>query len=225
MNSQNGRRFGAIEVIIIINVILFIPWIVYFLVKIPHLLYLETILLNLNINHPNDYLSINDGALWQVLTAMFVHGGLGHLIFNMYGLYIFGKPLEKKWGGARFTFFYLITGILANVASVIFYMVSGSQVSLIGASGAVFGVLLAFGGYFPNVRLLLFFILPLKVKWAILLYAVVELAFEITNTINGIAHITHLFGFLFAFLYLLIIFKMNPIQKMFFPKDDDYIIY
>ncbi|HNZ28063.1 MAG TPA: rhomboid family intramembrane serine protease [Spirochaetota bacterium] len=225
MYNQSRRRFGAIEIIIIINVIFFIPWMVYFLARIPHLLYLESFFLNLNINNPNGYLSINDGAVWQLLTAMFIHGGLGHLIFNMYGLYIFGKPLEQKWGSARFTFFYLTTGVLANVASAIFYVITDSKVSLIGASGAIFGVLLAFGGYFPNVRVLLFFFIPLKVKWAILIFAVVELAFEITNTVNGIAHITHLFGFLFAFLYLLIIFKINPIQKMFFPKDDDYIIY
>lgn len=229
MLQKQRYPFGAVEVIIIINGIMFIPWILYFLTRIPTLLALQSFFLNLNINNPGRFeggaLSINDGAVWQLLTAMFIHGGIGHIIFNMYGLYIFGKPLELRWGKLRFVFFYIVVGVMANLASVVFFMLTNSKISLIGASGAVFGVLLAFGGYYPNTKLLLFFFIPLKVKWAVLLFAVVELIFEITNSVSGIAHITHLFGFLFGFLYLLIFFKTNAIQKMFFPKPDDYTIY
>ena len=92
---------------------------------------------------------------------------------------------------------------------------------MLGASGAVYAVLLAFGGYYPETRLLLFFVIPLKVKWAILLFTVVELGLEIFNFNTGIAHLTHLFGFLFGFIYLLLIHKINPIQKMFFKKEED----
>lgn len=220
------KNLGVVGTIITINVVLFIPWILLFIFQDKTLL---DYLLNygaLNINLAKLYEAmgvqqlptINTGAIWQLLTSIFIHGGIWHLVFNMYALYIFGKPLEERWGKGKFLSFYLIVGILANVASALFFMMGDQPVRLIGASGAIFGVLLAFGGYYPNVRLLLFFFIPIKVKWAILLFAIIELYAEISGTGSGIAHVTHLFGFLFGFLYLLIFFKMNPIKEMFFPR-------
>ncbi|HOJ62979.1 MAG TPA: rhomboid family intramembrane serine protease [Spirochaetota bacterium] len=222
--NMDRYKFGVTETIILINFIFFIPYILSFITASPFFYNLSIYYLGLNINSPYGFLSINNGAIWQVLTAMFMHGGLGHIIFNMYGLYIFGKPLELRWGGARFLSFYLTTGILANIASVIVYIFSKNSITLIGASGAVYAVLLAFGAYYPDVKLLLFFFIPIKVKWAILLFTVLSLFFQFSNIANFIGHLTHLFGFLFSFLYLLIFFRINAIKKMFFSKDD-YIIY
>ena len=101
---------------------MFIPYIIFYVFKIPDLYVISSYFLNLNINSPNNFLSFNDGAFWQVITAMFMHGGIGHILFNMYGLYIFGKPLEVKWGKSGFIAFYLTAGILANLASALVFI-------------------------------------------------------------------------------------------------------
>lgn len=218
------NKIGITEIIIIINVIVF-----FVLYLIPKLYFI----LSLNIGDPADFLnifripiafSINTHAYWQILTSIFLHGGIFHLIFNMYGLYIFGKPLEEKWGKKNFLFFYLTVGILANIASILFLKLTTSNpIILVGASGSIMGVLIAFGAYYPDVTLLLFFVIPIKVKWAIALYALVELFLEISSgATSKIAHFTHLFGFLFGFLYLLMFFKMNAIKEMFFSKRNYY---
>ena len=224
-NFYEKKQTKVIETIIIINVILFIPYIIYYIFKIPFIYAIVSNFLNLNINHPNNFYSINDGAYWQILTAMFMHGGIFHIIFNMYTLYIFGKPLVNKWGGTKFLLFYLTTGILANIASVFIFNLSNNPISLLGASGAIYAVLLAFVTYYPDIKLYFFALLPIKAKWAILLFTGIELFSEIANFNDGIAHITHLFGFLFGFFYLLLFFRINAIQKIFFPSEEDkYII-
>ncbi len=219
------NQIGVIEVLIGINFVLFIPYILTFITRDTFFYTLSLYYLGLNINHPQGFLSINDGALWQIVSAMFMHGGLGHIIFNMYGLYIFGKPLELRWGNARFLSFYLTTGILANIASALFYLYTKNSLILIGASGAVYAVLLAFGSYYPNTRLLLFFFIPIKVKWAIVIFTIISLLFQLTSFASFIGHLTHLLGFFFAFLYLLLFFRINAIKRMFFSNEDDYIVY
>src|SRR4030042_2086852 len=219
MYYQRNIKIGITEIIIGINIFAFL--IIYYLM--PNLFYV----FSLNIGNSGDFLSqsdipieytINQNAYWQLLTSMFLHGSFVHLIFNMYGLLIFGKPLEEKWGKIKFLSFYLTVGILANIASVLFLnLTTNDPVKLVGASGAIMGVLLAFGAYYPDVTLLLFFVIPIKVKWAILLYAALELYFEISNklrqSMGAIAHYTHLFGLLFGFLYLLIFLRINAIKE------------
>ena len=223
MNYNTDRKkYGAVEAIIIINSILFaLPWVYSFLTRDGILYNYIMGIFALHFNKPYTF-TINSGAYWQLLTSVFLHGGMWHLFFNMYALYIFGKPLEDRWGKVKFLSFYLTTGILANVGSIGFFSLTNASVSMVGASGAVFGILLAFGGYYPDVRLLLFFVIPIKVKWAILLFAGIELFAELTGSMDGIAHMTHLFGFLAGFLYLLIFFKTNPIKEMFFIKKTYY---
>jgi membrane associated rhomboid family serine protease len=222
MYYQRSRNIGIIEIIISINAAFFIiPRLLSYIMNSTAFLnsFYGLFALNININYP---FTINNGAFWQILTSIFMHGGMMHIFFNMFALYIFGKPLEERWGKMKFLSFYLTTGILANIASILFFILTVKNVSMVGASGAVFGVLLAFGGYYPEVTLLLFFVIPLKAKWAILLMAVLSLFFQITNTMGSIGHITHLFGFLFGFLYLLIFFKTNAIKEMFFRNRNYY---
>lgn len=226
-SNRNSSKYGATEIIIIINVILFIPYFFRYLPFFKELFVFSRMFLNINVLI-QDMPCINNGAVWQVLTAMFMHANITHLFFNMYALYAFGKRLEIRWGEVQFTLFYLTVGVLANVASAVLFVLLGQPTSLLGASGAVFGILLAYGGYYPDTQVLLFFFLPIKVKWCILLYAAIELGSELSSVAGGmhdrVAHCTHLFGFLFAFLYLLIFFKCNPIKRM-FGKQDDYTIY
>ncbi len=225
--SRPRYQIGATEVIIIINVLLFIIFSMGVYLKLNFgILAYHALVLHMNIpqlelaNYP---FTIETGAYWQLLTSVFMHGGLLHIFFNMYGLFIFGKPLEARWGKAKFLGFYLVTGVLANAASVLFFKFipfGGNQmeVHLLGASGAIFGIILAFAGYNPNAVLLLYFIIPLKVKWAVLIFAGMEIIAEVTQAKDGIAHITHLFGFLFGYLYLLVFFKINAIKEMFFQR-------
>lgn len=229
-SSSKWNKYGAVEILILINLIMFIPFVFFQYIRIPVLkdIYiLQATFLNLNVAKGYQGLAfINNGAIWQLVTSTFLHGGgIMHIFFNMYALYIFGKPIEQKWGTRDFLIFYLFCGIFANVLSIPIFMMSQGVISLSGASGAVYGVLLAYGTYYPDSRLLLFFVVPIRAKWAILILAVLALFFEISGSFGRIAHLTHLFGFVAAFLYIFLIKKINPIKKMFFPDKDDYIIY
>ncbi len=214
------QPISAINVIITINVICFVPWLFAYLFRSDTLLGFIQAFGGLNINLGRGYPSIDNSFLfsYQLLSAIFLHGGIGHLLFNMYALYAFGKPLEVRWGSVKFTLFYLTVGVLANLLSYLLFRYTGQRVSLIGASGAIYGVLLAFGSYYPEAQLLLFFVIPMKIKWVVPAFTVVELFIGMTGMNSGIAHMTHMFGFLVAFFYLLIFFKNNPIKLMYFPE-------
>jgi len=162
---------------------------------------------------------------WQPLTHMFMHGSLGHIFFNMFALYMFGRVLEDIWGPRRFLLFYLICGLGASMChmavlsyeympiyrevmadpslkSLPGYNVLISQATL-GASGAVFGLLFAFGYLFPNEMLYLYFAVPVKAKWFVAGYALLELFSGIRNSAgDNVAHFAHLGGMLFAFILL-----------------------
>lgn len=214
------KTFSIVNIIIIINCILFIPWILGYVTGFKQLLGYEFLFGALNIGFVQPQIPSIDNGLqfsYQLLTSVFLHGNLAHLVLNMYALYAFGKPLERRWGSGHFMAFYLTVGVLANVASYLFFRLTGAEnVSLIGASGAIYGVLLAFGSYYPEIKVLLFFIIPLKIKWMVPLFAIFELFIEMTGSADGIAHITHLFGFLFAFIYCLAVFRFNAVRQMYF---------
>lgn len=218
--SLKSNSFSIVNVIIKINCVLFIPWVWGYITPNRGLLGCELLYGALNIGFNDIRIPSIDNGLqysYQLLTSIFLHGNLAHLVLNMYALHAFGKPLERRWGCRNFWMFYLVVGILANVASYCFFhFTKANSVALIGASGAIYGVLLAFGAYYPEVKVLLFFIIPLKIKWMVPLFAVIELLIEISGSMDGIAHVTHLFGFVFAFFYCLIVFRFNPIRQMYF---------
>lgn len=218
--SLKSKDFSVVKLIIIINCVLFIPWVLNYVTHNRVLLGYEFLFGALNIGFPDVRVpSIDNGFqfIYQLLTSMFLHGNLAHLVLNMNALYAFGRTLEERWGKGHFLAFYLVVGVLANVASYFFFHLTGAKnVSLVGASGAIYGVLLAFGAYYPEIKLLLFFVIPLKIKWLVPLFALFELIIEISGNADGIAHITHLFGFLFAFVYCLIVFRFNAIRQMYF---------
>ncbi len=145
----------------------------------------------------------NLGWVWQVFTYMFLHGSPIHLFFNMYALFLFGRPLEERWGKGEFVFFYLCTGVGAGIVTFIWNLLSAPLVPTIGASGAIFGVVLAFGLEFPETVLLLFFIIPVRAKYAALIFGGIELVMILTGTMGGIGHFTHLAGLLFGYVYYL----------------------
>lgn len=161
----------------------------------------------------NPVLVVKEKYIWQVVTYMFAHGGISHILFNMLGLFFFGVQVEKQMGSSEFLLFYLLTGTLAGIFSLIVYWASGMyQIWLLGASGGVFAVLLAFATLFPHARIFVFGIIPIRAPVLVLIYTGIELISQVTATNSGVAHMTHLAGFGFAFLYFLIRFRTNPIK-------------
>ena len=152
-------------------------------------------------------LVIEKGYVWQFFSYMFLHGGFWHIFFNMYALLIFGIPIEQAWGTKRFLKYYLFTGVGAGLTIFVinsFMYTSLSGVPTIGASGAVFGILLAFGVMFPNTELLLFFIIPVKAKYLVVLYGAFTLSALLSPETGGnISHAGHLGGLIFGILYFL----------------------
>ncbi len=135
---------------------------------------------------------------WGALTYMFVHAGFFHLFFNMLVLFFFGPPLEGMWGGREFLKFYLVAGLGGAAASFLF----APQIGVIGASAAVYGVMLAFAMNWPNMTIHIWAIFPVKAKWLVAFLAALSIASIIGGAGRGVAHFAHLGGFVAAWLYL-----------------------
>jgi len=151
---------------------------------------------------------------WQVFTYMFAHASIWHLLFNMLGLFFFGIQLERRIGSNEFLLFYLLSGTLAGLFSLLVYWATGAyHVWLVGASGAVFAVLLAYATYYPRSTILIFGIIPVKAPVLIVGYAAIEIFSMFSRNQGNVAHLTHLAGFGFAFLYLLIRLRINPVRE------------
>ena len=171
---------------------------------------------------------------WQIITHMFMHGGIGHLFFNMFALYMFGSQLERSWGPKRFLNYYIISGLggfflheffigldfyqtygtffptreqlvpLGASDMQVVYWLELTFGRVVGASGAVFGILLAFGLLFPNTRLMLLFPpIPIKAKYFVMGYGLIELGLALENgSGDNVAHFAHLGGMLFGYILL-----------------------
>ena len=165
--------------------------------------------------------------VYQFLTYMFLHGSFTHILFNMFALWMFGSVIERVWGPKKFLFYYIVCGVGAGIvqelvqygsymaqglAAYQYVNMGGAQISMdsyinlwttIGASGAVYGILLAFGMIFPNERLFIIpFPFPIKAKWLIVGYIVIELFSAMSGPGDGVAHMAHLGGMLFGFLLI-----------------------
>ncbi len=172
----------------------------------------------------------NDFHLYQLVTYMFLHGSFTHILFNMFALWMFGCVIERVWGPKKFLFYYLSCGIGAGLMQELaqlgeFYWMASNQIpgfsagdmvqvarnsapvlnmwTTVGASGAVYAILLAFGMTFPNERMFIIpFPVPIKAKWFVLIYVVIELFSALTAPGDGVAHMAHLGGMLFGFFMI-----------------------
>ena len=171
----------------------------------------------------------------QLITHMFLHGDMGHIFFNMFALWMFGQNLENVWGPKRFLIFYIVSGLGAALLhlAVLYYELTPiweifnalpaeqraeylesrtfiPNAPTMGASGAVFGCLAAFGYLFPNTMIYIYFLLPMKAKWFVLIYAGLELWLGIRNSAgDNVAHFAHLGGAVAGFILVLIWNKGN----------------
>ena len=148
---------------------------------------------------------------YQVATHMFAHGPLFHILFNMFGLYMFGKILENVWGAKRFLFFYIACGVGAAIAHLVVQYFTGTVSFAVGASGAVMGIFAAFAYLFPNTELFIMFIpFPVKAKYAVIGLAAIDLFGGVARFSNdNVAHFAHLGGALTGFILVLIWNKRN----------------
>jgi membrane associated rhomboid family serine protease len=142
---------------------------------------------------------IHNFYLWQLVTYIFLHDGIYHILFNMLALWMFGSDVEYLWGARKFTSFFFFCGIGAGLINVL--VTPSATIPTIGASGAIFGVLLAFGMLFPN-RIIYWIIFPIRAKYLVAIMGVIALYLSITANENGIANAAHLGGMLFGLLYL-----------------------
>ena len=165
----------------------------------------------------NPVLVLRHGWVWQFVTYMFIHDprSLGHLIFNMFALFIFGRQVEEQMGSREFLLYYLLTGMLAGVFSFLVYIFTGEVwVRLMGASGAIFALQLAFASFFPRAIIYIWGILPLRAPIMVLGFTGLGVFFMLTGRGGNVAHITHLAGFAFGWLYFIVRFGINPWQAM-----------
>ncbi len=203
------KFFNASLGIIAVNVV------AYFLISTFHI---NTALLSLNVAG-----FVYGKMFWQAVTYMFVHGGMTHLFFNMLGLVFFGLSVEKAIGSKEFLLMYFTIGILSGLFSIAVYYFSGLSVlsmgyvpriyyvSLIGASGAIYGILFAFAVIFPKTSIYVWGIIPVPAPILILAYAIIEFLSQFSRSSN-VAHMTHLAGFGFAWLYFAVRMGVNPIK-------------
>jgi len=140
---------------------------------------------------------------WQLLTYAFLHGGLVHLAFNMFALYMFGGAIEQVFGPRRYLIYYLVCVVSAAVSQLIVSAMMGGIYPTVGASGGVFGLLLAYAIYFPHSRVMLLFPpIPMPARVFVVVYAVIELYLGVTGTQAGVAHFAHLGGMIGGFVML-----------------------
>lgn len=172
------------------------------------------------------YIGASDFHPYQLVTYMFMHGSFAHLFFNMFALWMFGNTLENIWGSNRFLLFYFVCGIGAGLVQELVQYIQyattlqaytsvnmGGRIipmvdylnllKTVGASGAVYGILLAFGMMFPDSTLYIYFAIPIKAKWFVLIYGVIELFSGLNGTADGVAHFAHLGGMLFGLILIL----------------------
>jgi len=154
---------------------------------------------------------------WQLVTYMFLHGGLFHLLFNMLALFMFGCEMERYWGSQRFLRYYLITGIGAGLC--VFLTPSAHWVPTLGASGAIYAVLLAYGLTFPDRIIYMYMIFPLLAKYFVMIIGGIAFLSALSTDNSGVSNVAHLGGMVFGYLYM----RGKKSGQLFQPVKDAYL--
>jgi Uncharacterized membrane protein (homolog of Drosophila rhomboid) len=172
------------------------------------------------------FLLASDFRPYQLVTYMFMHGNFVHIFFNMFALWMFGNTLENIWGPKRFLIFYFICGIGAGLTQELVQYIQYAStlaqydnvntgeaiipmaeylnmMTTVGASGAIYGILLAFGMMFPDSLIYIYFAIPIKAKWFVLIYGAIELFSGLTGAGGNVAHFAHLGGMVFGYFLIL----------------------
>ena len=155
--------------------------------------------------HTGPYLSPISGPFlpWQLISYMFMHGSFTHIFFNMFALWMFGLELEHLWGSKKFLFYYTICGLGAGLTNLFIAPLFSPVAPTIGASGSVYGILVAFGYLFPDRYIYIYFLLPIKAKYLVIMYMALEVFSLASQSNTGIAHVAHLGGAVVGLVYLI----------------------
>jgi membrane associated rhomboid family serine protease len=154
--------------------------------------------------------------LWQLFTYMFLHGSFFHILFNLLALWMFGGELENYWGSKKFLFYFFFCGIGAGICTVV--LTPYQFIPVIGASGAIYGILLAFGWLFPNRLIYVYFLFPIPAKYFVIIFGLIEFFSSIGGAGGGVAHLTHLGGLLFGILYMLYPTVRQKIRREYYKR-------
>tara|TARA_B100001750_G_C15515926_1_gene607203 strand:- start:3250 stop:4083 length:834 start_codon:yes stop_codon:yes gene_type:complete len=157
--------------------------------------------------------------VWQPFTYLFFHGGIWHVLINMFVLWMFGSELETVWGKKEFLKYYFITGIGSGLVTIFFSL--NSLIPVVGASGAVYGILLAYGLTFPNRYVYLYFLIPVKVKFFVIVIGVIAFFSSIGAGSSGVSHLTHLSGMLIGLGYLKSNYKLDMVKNILVKQKDE----
>jgi len=159
--------------------------------------------------------AVSVGWVWQLFTYMFAHANFTHLLVNMIGLFFFGRPVERNLGSYEFLLYYLGAGLFAGIVSYGIYALSGAwNTILLGASGAIFALLLAFAVLYPKAIVYLYGIIPLRAPIMVIGYTAIELLSSFLGAASSVAHLTHLAGFVAGVAYFPIRLGVNPIKRL-----------
>jgi len=159
--------------------------------------------------------------LWQLFTYIFLHGDIAHILFNLLALWMFGGELENLWGSRRFLFYFFFCGIGAGMITVLCTIILTPQyqlVPVIGASGAIYGILLAFGWLFPSRPIYVYFLFPIPAKYFVAIFGFLEFVYFSRGGGGGISHITHLGGLLFGFVYMAYPLIRQKIRREYYKR-------
>src|ERR1051326_714646 len=192
--QYRSRIYGyfpsGIKWLLISNTVIFVAW------TLGPAGFQQDVLVNLALNKVLSY-----KLIWQLVTYQFLHGGVFHLVFNMLALWMFGSQLERDWGTRRFLRYYFTCGIGAGICDLLLNLLVGGRAPTIGASGAIYGVLLAFGVCYPEQTVLMNFLFPIKAKYMVAIYAAIAL-YSSMGVNTGVSNIAHLGGMIVGFVYL-----------------------
>jgi len=156
---------------------------------------------------------LQDLAIYQVFTYMFLHGGFFHILLNMFILWMFGPEIELNWGTRQFFKYYFLTGVAGGIFTVAFQ--PNFPYPTIGASAAIYGLLVAYAMLFPNRMIYLYFLIPVRVKYAVIFFFVLEVVAVMGTATDGIGHWAHLGGAVVGYLYLKMDWRLrNIVQKL-----------
>jgi membrane associated rhomboid family serine protease len=200
-----GALTPAIKLLIIVNVVVFLASLVAPVLLVEFALIPRAV--------------VEQFALYQLVTYMFLHGGFGHLLVNMLALWMFGTELERSWGTRFFTKYYFVTGVGAALLTAVWglsplpFNESIYYGAVVGASGAIYGVLLAYGLSFPNRSIYMYFVFPVQAKYFVMIVGAIAFLSSMGAGGTGVAHTAHLGGLLIGYAYLKNL-RMRPLQEL-----------
>ena len=200
-----GGLTPAVKNIIYVNVIVF--FIRFLNIDLHH--YLTE---NLSLHA---YGVIYQFKLWQLVTYMFLHGDFWHIFFNMFIFWMFGTELEREWGSKEFLKYYFICGIGAGLVNILLTSKDPSYVGTVGASGAIYGIMVAYALYYPDRQVFIYFLFPVKVKYFVGFMALISFLSTMNTQSDGIAHAAHLGGIAVGFVYLKFGKLRSRLKKLF----------